>query len=323
MYCFSFRLYGLTLTLLASLLLTNVGCVPVDEEAEPQTQHLPLEGITLKLLVADDPAMAKAIDRLRGEWKAQSGATLEVIQVEGTDWHSGEKLDADAAICPEALLGVLAESEKLAEIPASLANYRDPEWNDLFELLRVRTAKWGSQTMAVPFGSPVLTVYYRADLFKKMGLVPPKTWKEYHELAKKLADRDKVAENIQIDEAIWYGTVEPLAPDWAGLTLLAHAAAQAKHPDNYSTLFQIDTMRPLINSPPMVLALSQVVDLIHPFAKEAITWTPTDTRRLFWEGKTAMATDLADRRRNAVAEQNRRNRNRSGRTARFSSRLSH
>ena len=40
----------------------------------------PLEGVSLRLAVVDDPGLATAADRLRGEWNAQTGATLEVVK---------------------------------------------------------------------------------------------------------------------------------------------------------------------------------------------------------------------------------------------------
>ena len=41
---------------------------------------LPFAGVKLKLQVVDDPEMAKAIERLRGEWSTQSGSDFEIIQ---------------------------------------------------------------------------------------------------------------------------------------------------------------------------------------------------------------------------------------------------
>ena len=57
----------------------------------------------------------------------------------------------------------------------------------------------------------------------------------------------------------WCGTIEPLAPGWAGLVLLARAAPYAKHRDNYSALFDIETMEPLVAGPPFVQALEELV----------------------------------------------------------------
>jgi multiple sugar transport system substrate-binding protein len=82
---------------------------------------------------------------------------------------------------------------------------------------------------------------YRADLFEQMGKAPPNTWTEYANLAKEIA------------------TAEPIGPHWAGKLLLARAAAYGRHRDNYSTLFRMDTMEPLIAGEPFVRALTELV----------------------------------------------------------------
>ena len=39
--------------------------------------------------------------------------------------------------------------------------------------VRSREIVWGSDVLAIPFGSPVLTCYYRVDLLEKLGRRPP------------------------------------------------------------------------------------------------------------------------------------------------------
>ncbi len=141
------------------------------------------------------------------------------------------------------LLGGLAERELLRSVPQAVL--RRSEWTGVFELLRLREAAWGSRIMAVPFGSPLLVCYYRADLLEKLGKRPPQTWHEYRRWLQLLA-----AEKPG-DGGPWCGTIEPLAPGWAGLVLLARAAPYAKHRDNYSTLFNVETMEPLVAGPPV------------------------------------------------------------------------
>ena len=105
----------------------------------------------------------------------------------------------------------------------------------------------------MPFGSPVLTCYYRADLLEKLHRKPPRLWTEYEELAKLLAGQKPAGSGP------WCGTIEPLGPGWAGLVLLARAAPYAKHHDQYSALFNVETMEPLVAGPPFVHALEKLV----------------------------------------------------------------
>jgi len=53
--------------------------------------------------------LAAAIEKLRGEWKAQSGAELVVTQITGQELLAAKSLDADAAIVASHSLGPLAE----------------------------------------------------------------------------------------------------------------------------------------------------------------------------------------------------------------------
>ena len=107
-------------------------------------------------------------------------------------------------------------------MPRKIASDPQGPWSQTFELLRNQEAVWGDEVYGVPLGSPVLCCYYRPDLLEKLHRKPPRTWKEYEELARLL--REEGAKSGEVK----YGTVEPLARGWAGLVLLARAAAYAK-----------------------------------------------------------------------------------------------
>ena len=147
-------------------------------EEKPAARRL--DGVTLRLAVVNDPALAAAVVRVKGEWNAQTGSELEVIETTEKKLLQAERLPADAVLCPSHLLGVLAERKQIAPVPRKICT--SPEWAGVFSLLRLREAVWGNQTMAVPFGSPVFCCYYRADLLEKLGRRPPKTWDEYQDV---------------------------------------------------------------------------------------------------------------------------------------------
>ena len=149
----------------------------------------PLEGLKLRIAVIDDPALASAVKRISGEWNAQTGAELQVEQMTEKDLAKAETLPADAMLCPSHLLGDLAERKLLAPVPPSILH--DAQWGGIFELLKLREAAWAHEIMAVPFGSPVFCCYYRADLLEKLHRRPPKTWAEYQDLAKLLAEKGR------------------------------------------------------------------------------------------------------------------------------------
>jgi ABC-type glycerol-3-phosphate transport system substrate-binding protein len=257
------------------------GCTPPKNEPSPENGQTALTGVKLQLLIVDDPALTRAVERMRGQWQSETGSELTVRQAEAKSVGSSEALDADAAVIPSALLAPLAERGLVAPLPQGFD--KNPTWGDIFELLKLREAAWGEKSYAVPLGSPLFVLYYRADLLEKIGGRSPKTWKEYQDLSQQLAG-EKPGKALE-----WSGNLEPLAPGWAGLVFLARAASYAKHRDNYSTLFDVQTMEPLIDGPPFIKALQELVATDKPAANEMLRLDPAGVRRAFWEGKCGMA----------------------------------
>jgi multiple sugar transport system substrate-binding protein len=243
----------------------------------------PLAGLKLRLVVVDDPAIANAVRGLRDEWNAQTGAEVDVVETSEKQVALAETLPGDAVICPEYLLGPLAEAKRLAPVPQALV--RDPQgaWGQTFELLRSQDAVWGSEVYGVPLGSPVFCCYCRADLLEKLHRKPPQTWKEYEDVARLLHDEGTKGGGLK------YGTVEPLARGWAGLVLLARAAAYAKERDNYTTLFGETTLEPAIDGPPFVRALEELVAAAKFGPAGQLDFDPAAARAEFWKGNAAMA----------------------------------
>jgi multiple sugar transport system substrate-binding protein len=271
----------------AAFLLLTAGCgssPPTEATAER-----PLEGVKLRLLVVGDAEIAAAAGRLQGEWTAQTGAEYQVSQLSEKDLETAASLDADAIICPAYQLGPLAERKLIVRLPENVLDDAGRQWTDVFELLRLREAAWGGEPLGVPFGSPVLVCYYRADLLKKLGRKPPRTWAEYQRLAELLANRKNLGDAAPPDGQPWCGAMEPLGPGWAGLTLLARAAPYAKHHSNYSTLFDIKSMEPLIARPPFVQALQELAAASKQGLPEQLQADPAAVRAAFWQGRCGMA----------------------------------
>ena len=248
-----------------------------------------MAGVTLRLLVVGDPELAAAVGRLRGEWSTQTGSEFQVESIAEVQFGQGDPPAGDAFICPSCQLGPLAEQGLLAPIPESLLQANASDWSDVFELLRRSEATWVGEPLAVSFGSPVFVCYYRADLLEKLGRKPPETWAQYQELAELLADRKRLGAAAPPEDAPWCGTVEPLGLGWAAPVLLARSAPYAKHRDNYSALFDVRTMKPLVAGPPFVRALEELVAAAKVGSPEQLQYDPTSARAAFWQGRCGMA----------------------------------
>ena len=226
---------------------------------DPEPDGRPaLAGIQLRLLVVDDPQLVIAIRKVQGEWTARTGAELSISETTSAELAAAAQFDADAVIYPSNLLGTLAARGWLAPLPSELQGSSALDWPDVLETLRTRQATWGNDVVALPCGSPVLVCYYRSDLLEQLGRKPPQTWVEYAELAALLSDREKLGDAAPPDDAPWEATAEPLGKGFAAYVLLARAAAYAQHPDYFSTLFDVQSMDPLITGPAFQRALEEL-----------------------------------------------------------------
>lgn len=270
-------------------LVLLAGCPTVIPDNEEGTSHPSTQGVSLRLAVVDDPALADAIRQLQGEWNAQTGSELSVEPMSRDALQAAQALEADAVILPSAEVGPLAAKKLIAKLPESLASNENPMWTDLFSQLRVCETTWANEPVAVPLGSPVLTVYYRADLLEKLGRKPPQTWAAYQELSELLADRKNLGPLAPPEDKPWSGSRAPLGPGWAGQLLLARAAAYVSHRAFESTLFQIDTLEPLIDGPPFVRALEELVTNAAQGPRQQLTEDPTAVRKAFWAGQCGLA----------------------------------
>ena len=264
------------------------GCPTPPQPAETK-ENLPPAGTSIKLAVVDDPSLADAVEQLRGEWQAQAGFSYDVVRTSREDLLAEDSLSADAVIGPVHLLGNLAQKGQLIPVPQAVMEGDLEQWSSIFSLLRAQEASWKGQAMGVPFGSPVLVCYYRADLLETLDRDPPATWSEYQKLAELFADREKLGEAAPPADAPFSATAEPLGPGWAGMVLLARAAPYATHRSSYSTLFNFGSMEPMIAGPAFVRALEELVAATKLGSPDQLTLDPHKARTEFWSGRSAMA----------------------------------
>ena len=259
---------------------------PADTTTDRETSGEPLLA-DVRILVVDDPLLAGAI---RSQWEPHVEGRVHVTETTAANISAMEEQDntlsTDVVVYPSYLLGELAERELIVTIPQHMLDNKQLSIRDVLPVVRLRETKWGTQPLAIGFGSPQLTLFYREDLFQALQCKPPATWKEYQDLARRLAQPE--SEDLRLPTP-WHGCAEPLGPGWAAQVLLARAAAYAKHRSNYSTIFDYRSMEPLIAGPPFVRALDELVTSAGNGPPESTTFTPADTRRLFYEGHCAMA----------------------------------
>lgn len=278
-----------------ALMLYPCGCNRTKEPVDASLVDTPT--VPLRVLVLDDEELAAIVKQ---EWDSRAGSSRVMTKASAAVLAAdAERLNADVVIYPSGLLGELAERELI--IPLNEDGLREEAFNraDLFHLTRLREVVWGRETLAVSFGSPQLTLFYRKDVFARLNLKPPKTWEDYAELVEQLSDRGALGDLAPADDQPWYATVEPTADGWSGSLLLARAAAYARHPSQYSTIFEYTMMEPLISGPPFVRALTE---LVVANKQGAPGLNPTEARRIFLAGHAAMALTWPSRADDASPE---------------------
>ena len=239
------------------------------------------EPVRLKLLVVDDPDLAREIER---QWNARGSGELVVEAIDRKRLETMRRLPADMIVFPSRLLGRLAMEQLIGPWPISGegAGRSDP---DVFPLQRFREMRWGATWYAVTFGSPQFVLYLRNDRLEALRREIPLTWEAYAELAEQL-HREAQSKAAGVTP---FALAEPLGPGWAAPVLLARAAGYVGHASQYSGLFDFTSMEPLINEPPFVQALEELVAAARLAPPEVLEADPATVKRWFYEGKVALA----------------------------------
>jgi multiple sugar transport system substrate-binding protein len=246
--------------------------------------------LPLRVLVIDDEPLGRSMAR---QWLS---ATQEAIALSHriSAELTAEPLHADVIVFPSSLLGQLVIDRQIIPWPSDLpggeptgtepAGDGDYDWNDVFPLLRRHELRWGSQLYGISFGSPQLLLVYRSDLLERWLLQPPDTWEQYGQVVSAI---EKQIDGGSVDAPRW-ATLEPMAAGWAARTLLARAAAYARHPNQYSTLFRFDSMEPLIDQPPFVRALEEMIAACRQPSTDTSNLSPDEIAARLLSGEAAI-----------------------------------
>lgn len=292
--------------------LMALGCGSPRPAAGPARR--PFAGVSLAVGTVGDRALAKSINTQRGEWQETRGgevtirddalepkdlSTVDVIVFAGE--HMGDLIDSgtlvpisDAAVRSSVLEADAAASARESD----LLHYAD-----ILPAFRDYVTMYGSDRFALPLGSTGLVLVYRREALESaanreaasaagVGLEPPATWPALDTLAKFLHGRDWDGDG-QADSGIALALGQD--PEGVGhATFLARAAALGQHHDQYSFLFDADTMEPRIATPPFVEALAGLAKLKEFGPPGASDFDAGKARAAFREGKVALLIDRAE-----------------------------
>ena len=269
-----------------SMVLLLSACSNSPESVPTSEGHVDLTATDLRVLVVDDMALADAVQR---QWQARSEGTVNVVTATSAELRQAKRLGADVVLYAPALLGSLAEQQLISKLPDEFVSSEHYRARDIFELPRGQETHWSGEVYAVPLGSPQFMLLYRADILSQLELAPPQTWSEYQQLVVALAEHARQSESGELASEGWRPTLESVAPGWAGKLLLARAAAYSKHRSHYSTVFNFNTMEPLIDGPPFIRALEELQTAVQAGDVEVRVLTPAAIFAEFVTGHSALA----------------------------------
>jgi hypothetical protein len=106
----------------------------------------------LRVLVVNEPGLADAINRLRGEWAECSGGTLNASSATWAEVAAMKQLDTDVIIFPARYLGELCTRDWLRPVRSSVLESQEFNAADVFPVVRQTIMKWGGETIALPLG---------------------------------------------------------------------------------------------------------------------------------------------------------------------------
>ncbi|MEN0109182.1 MAG: hypothetical protein AAF805_00520 [Planctomycetota bacterium] len=215
--------------------------------------ELPRAEVSLAVAVVDDPSLAAAIERQRGEWNALTGGeyTVKPIgSVAGIDGH-------DLIVFPSAAMGALCEpsegrdSAVLRPVRSGVLKLDLLRFSDFQPVVREVEVVYGQRVMALPLGCAT----------------PLLVGGSSETLPAAVLSNDRVT---------------------LGLEYLAFAAPYAVHPSREATLFDQETMRPRLDTPPFVRAMGDLVDAVERSKGR------TAASRYTWPQRSAPAPDWLD-----------------------------
>ena len=155
------------------------------------------EGVTVNILTRPGPVIAGRLEQRGEEFKAMTGATIEVATVPFadlfqkllTDWSTGTN-SIDVGVFASGWAVELADSDLLADLSDFVANDPGLMFDDIAPYFREFNQKIDGKTYLITVDGDFHMMYYRTDVLEKNGLEPPDTWDEYLEVAAAVHGQD-------------------------------------------------------------------------------------------------------------------------------------
>lgn len=228
------------------------GCRPQEANpagSAPGSGTAGLQREPLHLIVVDDPPLAAAIER---RWAAEDRGPLRVTPTSAPAIRDSSWVlpaDCDAVVFPFACEADLIDAGQLVPVPAHVLDSDLVARGGWLPAYSSRAAAWSGGFWSLPVGAATLMLVEGPDLKAAGG---PPGWQRYQ--ADPAAEPESAARDRRPGRVVY-----PDAGAWLAWSLLVHAVPMFRSIGEPGHLFVVETMEPLVDSPPFVAALEQMM----------------------------------------------------------------
>jgi ABC-type glycerol-3-phosphate transport system substrate-binding protein len=238
----------------------------------------------ISVLFVDSAGIGEKISR---QWSAQKDGKLTSVEATSAALYASqfnEIANHDVVVYPNWLIGELVARQAIIELPMVIWDSRQLHKMEILRASRTVFPVYGKKTWGTPLGSPNLMLIYRDDVLKALKLPPPRTWKEFFEIAHQLTVRQELRDG--------QGKLLPTAVDipsiggWESRIFLTFCAPAIRRRGKLASVFDRDTMDPLIDRQPFVESLENLKRLAEA---QSDRYDIKQVARRIIDGKSAIA----------------------------------
>ncbi len=107
----------------------------------------------------NEPDLAEAIDRLRGEWNERAAGELNTSSMKWYELAAENSPDADVIVFPSRYLGELCVRNWLRPVRANVLQSDELNMEDVFPIVGRQLIRWGGEVMCLPLGTDPAAIH--------------------------------------------------------------------------------------------------------------------------------------------------------------------
>jgi multiple sugar transport system substrate-binding protein len=263
--------------------------------ANAQMKH---DGVTINLLTRPGPVIAGRLVQRGEEFKAATGATVNVSTVPFadlfqkllTDWATGTN-SIDVGVFASGWAVELADSGLLADLSPFVANDPGLQFDDIAPYFREFNQKIDGKTHLITVDGDFHMMYYRHDVLAAAGLEPPETWDDYLKVAAAVHGQD-----MNGDGTADYGSCLFKKRNAQSFWLILSVAGAYLQTQGTAEgiFFDTDSMEPLVKNEAFAEALRILKETGKYGPPDELNLDVTDTRPIVLTGRCALLIEWGD-----------------------------